>query len=210
MSHFDKEISKNLLIFRIIFAIFGWITVIYTFFISDLTIFRYFTIQTNLFVVLWLTLSIILFNKPKNHLKITGAIRGATTLYITVTFLIFAVLLAPMMSIEYLLSFSNISLHYAIPILFIIDFVLTEKIVKYEWKLIIYWLIYPIGYLIFAVIYGTFTGDYIYPFLNINVLGQVGFIISIGLVGIFFIVLSAIYIIINHNLIKRSLNSNTS
>ncbi|KKK88288.1 hypothetical protein LCGC14_2744670, partial [marine sediment metagenome] len=46
-------------------------------------------------------------------------------------------------------AFNNLIVHYIIPIAFIIDWVLTEIKIRYQWSDLWYWIIYPIGYIVF-------------------------------------------------------------
>jgi len=145
----------------------------------------------------WFSLAIIWHNKPEKLEKLMGNVKGAFTLYITVTFLVFAVVLAPLYHPTGLAAFSNIVLHYITPIAFIVDFLLTETKIKYQWKSFVYWFIYPLCYLAFAIIHGIFTGDYLYPFLNIDFLGFPFFIMSLCILILFFIGLGSIFVVIN-------------
>ena len=154
-------------------------------------------------VSVWLILAIVWHNKPESLKKISGPLKGAFTLYITTTFIFFAILLAPFYQPTGFAAFTNIVLHYLTPIAFIVDWILTETKTKYKWNYLPYWTIYPLSYLLFSFIHGSFTGDYIYPFLNINLLGIPGYIISVSaLVGVG-IGLGSIYIAINR---KRAKN----
>jgi hypothetical protein len=74
---------------------------------------------------------------------------------------------------------------------------MTENKVRYEWKHLPYWIIYPVCYLLFSLILGTFTGDYLYPFLDISSIGIPGYFISVCfLIGVG-IGLACMYIAIN-------------
>ncbi|MCK4382418.1 MAG: hypothetical protein KAW66_03910, partial [Candidatus Lokiarchaeota archaeon] len=96
--------SNTILIYRILFAGLSWFTIIASAVIYALNIgpilewfnsFKAFTMQTNLMVTIWLTLAILWHNKPETLEKISGLLKGAFTLYITITFIFFAILLAP-------------------------------------------------------------------------------------------------------------------
>jgi hypothetical protein len=158
---------------------------------------KYYTIQTNLMVCVWLILAIIWYNKPESLKKITGPLKGAFTLYITTTFFFFAVLLQGLYHPTGFAAFSNVVLHYLTPILFIVDWILTEDEVRYKWKHLPIWTLYPVCYLVFSFIHGSFTGDYLYPFLNINYLGVVGYIISLSFLIGLGLIFGSTYIAIN-------------
>jgi hypothetical protein len=165
--------------------------------------FKYYTTQTNLMVTIWWTLAIIWHNKPDSLKKITGPLKGAFTLYITTTFVFFAILLQVFYTPTGWAAFSNVIVHYLTPIAFIVDWVLTEYEWKYEWKYLPYWTLYPISYLLFSFIHGTITGDYIYPFLDISTRGPLMYLfILCFLLGIG-IVFAGVYIAVNR---KRTKN----
>jgi hypothetical protein len=159
----------------------------------NLRIYRYFTMQTNLLVVIWLILAIIWSSNPNRMKKLMGKLKGAITLYITVTFLVFAVVLSPLYHPSGIEGVLNLMLHYFIPVGFIIDWFISEGD-NYQWSFIPYWFCYPIVYLIFALIHGGTTGDYLYPFLNLEVWGFDGLIIRVILLIALFSVLSSVYI----------------
>ncbi|GAH49344.1 unnamed protein product [marine sediment metagenome] len=92
--------SNTILIYRIILAGLSWFTFIASAVNYALNFgpilewfnsFKAFTMQTNLIVTIWLTLAILWHNKPEPLEKISGPLKGALTLYITITFIFFAV-----------------------------------------------------------------------------------------------------------------------
>jgi len=198
--------DKSILIYRLIFAALSWFTIIAGAVIYVITYgpilewfnsFKAFTMQTNLIVTIWFTLAIIWHNKPESLEKITGLLKGAFTLYITITFVIFAILLQMFYRPTGWAAFSNLVLHYITPIAFIVDWILTENKVQYKWNYLPYWIIYPICYIVFAVIHGTITGNYLYYFFNISALGILGFVMYVSILILFGIVLGCLYIATN-------------
>jgi len=202
---------KTILIYRIIFAGLSWFTIITGAVIYTLTFgsilgwfnsFIAFTMQTNLIVTIWFTLAILSYNNPDIFKKYLRPLKGALTLYITITFIFFAILLSPFYHPTGWAAFSNLILHYITPIAFIVDWVLTETELRYKWNYMLYWMIYPICYLVFAFIYGTITGVYIYYFLDITKLGILGYILFILILITAGLALGSLYIAINRRRIK--------
>jgi hypothetical protein len=206
MKDFDQS-SKTVLIYRIIFAGLSWFTFIagivnyglfYGPFYEWFNNFRAFTIQTNFMVVIWYTLAILWYNKPESLGRITGLLKGAFTVYISITFIFFAILLAPFYHPTGWAAFSNIVFHYIAPIAFIVDWILTENKSRYKWKYLLYWTcIYPVCYLVFVFIHGALTGSYIYYFFDINALGIFGVTIFTSIIMITGLGLGCVYIAIN-------------
>jgi len=203
--------NKTILVYRICILVLTLFTIITGWSISAIESglpfiwligFKYYTMQTNIIVSVWLILAIVWYNKPESLKKITGPLKGAFTLYITTTFIFFAILLQIVYRPTGFAAFSNIILHYVTPIAFIVDWVLTETKLKYKWNYLPYWTIYPLCYLLFSFIHGSLTADYIYPFLDINQLGILGYSISIFLIVGAGLGLGSMYIAINRKRVK--------
>ncbi len=202
---------KTILIYRVIFAALSWFNMITGAIVYALTygsvlpwfnVFKSLTYQTNLIVTIWFTLAAVWYNKPESLEKISGSLKGAFTFYITITFVFFAILLSPFSRPTGYAAFSNLVVHYIIPIAFIIDWVLTETKVRYEWNHLLYWLIYPICYLAFTLLHDIFTGIYIYFFLDVSAYGIITVLIAFFLVAAG-VVIGSLYIAINR---KRTQN----
>ncbi|MHA1228721.1 MAG: Pr6Pr family membrane protein [Candidatus Hodarchaeales archaeon] len=204
------QFSNYVLIYRLALVILGAFTIISSHILrftapenASLSIpekifgvYRYFTMQTNLMVLVWLVLAVLWMKNPDRMDNLNGIVRGAITLYITVTFLVFAIVLSPLYHPSGFEGFLNLSLHYIMPIAFIIDFFATEEL-NYKWRFTLYWLIYPLCYLVFSLIHGLTTGDFIYPFLNFETLGFEKLIISLIILVGLFIFLSVVYIVLS-------------
>ena len=163
----------------------------------------YYTIQTNMLVVIWLTFAIIYWKRKSEHPILRPKVKGAFTLYISTTFIIYAVLLAGLWEPEGADLYLSIISHYITPIAFMIDWLLFENRQTYQWKYALQWLVYPLSYLAYSLIYGRMTGRYLYPFLNVAVLGWGGLAIRVAILLVFFIALGCIYIAINKTLGRR-------
>ena len=200
--------SNTILKYRILIAALSWFTIIANAVLYVLTggsilqwfnIYKSFTWQSNLIVTLWLTLAILWHNKPETLAKITGPLKGACTVYITITLIFFAILLAPFFPPPTgWAGFTNNVTHYITPIAFIVDWILTENKVRYKWKYLPYWIFtYPVVYQAFVIIHGTFTGNYIYYFFNVNAIGILGVAIFVSIIFTTGIVLGCVYIATN-------------
>ncbi len=192
-------------IIRLSILVVGWSAILVFLVLSefDPDIFSPYTVQSNVIVLSWLFVALIFQERNKGHWFFSGVIRGGITLYITITFLIFAILLTPYYHPTGIEGFANIIVHYLVPIAFIVDWILTEMYHEYPWKYIIFWLAYPIFYLIFTLIRATFTGNYIYPFLDLNSMGIGIFIMWIFILAAVFLLLGALLVFINKKIGKR-------
>lgn len=163
--------SKHLAVARIVFAVLG-LAALVTQLIYNMQMgwnvanfFSFFTIQSNILIVgLLLTIGI------GNLLGITKSIaslRGALTLYISMTGIIYFLLLAGNeVALQTTIPWVNIVLHYLLPIVVIGDWIAFPPKNNVPFKAALVWLVYPIAYLTYSLTRGAVTGWYPYPFLN--------------------------------------------
>ncbi|MHA2280449.1 MAG: Pr6Pr family membrane protein [Promethearchaeota archaeon] len=203
--------NKTILIYRIIFAALSWFTIITSISLNAFTsgsillpfnVFKSLTYQTNLIVTIWLTLAIIWHNKPETIEKFLRPLKGAFTIYITLTFVLYALLLQIFSRATGFAAFNSVVLHYITPIAFIIDWILTETELRYKWNYLAYWIIYPICYLVFTFIHGTITGNYIYYVLDISTLGILVYFMFISVLILIYLILGSLYIVVNRRRTK--------
>lgn len=127
--------------------------------------FSFFTIETNILVVLTLLLSAIAVAAGKN--KRLDVLRGAVTVYILIVGIGFSFLLSGLENVALTaVPWDNTVLHYIIPAAVLIDFLLDRPKSKLSFKRSIAWLLFPIGYGVYGMTRGLLTGWYPYPFLN--------------------------------------------
>jgi hypothetical protein len=157
----------------------------------------YFTIQSGL-IVLFVFAS-LLINQVRGtpEKAVAPQVRGAALLYITITSVIFMVLLNSKIESSGLSKAVLYINHLATAILLLIDNVLTIKPGTYKWSLIPLWLIYPIVYLVFSIIEGVGFGRFRYFFLNFNELSLSTYLLFIIMLIIIFSIVSAMIIFFN-------------
>jgi hypothetical protein len=119
-------------------------------------------------------------------------VRGAVTLYILVTFLVYHLILAnPASGFSdggaQLGTVQNVLLHTVTPLLALLDWVLIRtRRLRLRWAAA--WLAYPLAYLAFALVRGAIVHRYPYPFLDVRSIGYGGVaIVSLGLVVVFWL-----------------------
>lgn len=213
--------ENGVFVFRIILCVLSWIATIVLSIINSILIsietanivyffnsISYYTVQSNFLVLLWITVAVIYEKKEDKPFFLKPIVQGAITVYITFTFIVFALVLQPLAepSADLVYNIRNILVHYLIPIMFIIDWVVTGHEEQYEWKYELYWLIYPLGYLAYTLIRGVIINWYPYFFFNFNTQGiPLVIIFSIAL-SLLFIFLIAVYIFVNRKLHARKNN----
>lgn len=194
MANYDIQSSKYILGLRLFILFFGWLAFIIDEALGGIMVNEFFTIQSNLFVLVWLSLAVLWRNDIEKMAKISGSIRGAVTLYITITFVVYGIVLAPLSHPTGIDVFTNLIHHYIVPVLFIIDFLITER-KQYNWKFIVPWLVYPHLYLVFSIIIEAVTGTPIYFFLDYTL--GVGYLKWYLILISLFVIFSCIYIAYN-------------
>lgn len=161
---------------------------------TTIRFFSFFTILTNLLVAIYFSLSLV--KKKEGYLSIinkSGTLT-AVTVYITVVGLVYQILLRSIWEPKGMQRVVDELLHSVIPILVIIFWYLYEEKKAIAYKQILQWLIYPLIYLIFVLIRGSFSNFYPYPFVDVVNLGLKQVLINSAGLMLFFICLSVVYI----------------
>lgn len=152
--------------------------------------FVYFTTQSNVLAGLCFLAGAL--TPWLRRLAPPDVVRGAVTLYIMVTFLVFHLMLANPASgfgngAEQFGSLQNVVVHTVTPLLALLDWVLIRN-GRLKWRWAAAWLAYPLGYLAFALIRGAIVDKYPYPFLDVRSIGYDGVtIVSLALFAAFWL-----------------------
>lgn len=153
--------------------------------------FLYYTILSNLMCFVFIGICLVknitqfkTWDKDDTHCVMPKG-KGGVTVGITITFLIYHFMLVPQMfsmsGASNLWSLSNLLVHYIVPFMIIIDWLLFDKKCIYKPLQPITWLIIPFTYFVFAMVRGHFGGPifgngnkYPYFFLNVDELKYSG------------------------------------
>jgi hypothetical protein len=144
----------------------------------------FFTIQANLLAAIAFTL----------FWQEAPVLRGAVMLYITVTMIIYHVLLAEIWDPQGWQLVANVALHYVVPILYIIDWVFFARKAPLRPRHALLWLIYPAVYGVYTLLRGQITGWYPYPFLDLNMHSYGAVFMNIALLALGLLVLGVFLI----------------
>lgn len=127
---------------------------------SALNFLSFFTIQSNVLVAIVLIVSVF-----SNRM---GALRGAATLYIATTGIVYGLLLSGLEeSLQTTLPWVNIVLHYVTPIAVVLDWIADPAPLRGSYaRIVVLWLIYPLAYCVYSLVRGGITGWYPYPFMH--------------------------------------------
>ena len=142
--------------------------------------FAYFTVDTNIIAALCFT---FIFLGPRYRLGrffSRPSTITAITVYITIVGMVYNVVLRSEWTPTGLQMIVDELLHTVIPALVIIFWLLFVPIEDLKWKNAFPWLIYPIIYMTYALIHGSITKFYPYPFVDVNDLGYNKALINTG------------------------------
>ncbi len=138
---------------------------------SAVNFFSYFTILSN--TVTGLALLVLAVRPLPSRPVLAEATRGALTVYMATTGLVFLVLLDdgdPGLTLPWV----NTVIHRVVPIAVLVDWLLVRQrgAVRYSWA--VAWLAVPVAYVGYSVVRGLVVGWYPYPFLQPGLVGGIG------------------------------------
>jgi hypothetical protein len=125
--------------------------------------FSFFTIESNLFASAVLLLSVL----APRHGRTLILLRGAATLYMAVTGIVFSVLLADIEGqVLTAVPWDNTVLHYIGPIAVVVDWIIDLPRERIAYRTALTWLAFPLVYCAYSMIRGAVVDWYPYPFLD--------------------------------------------
>ena len=174
----------------------------------NLNIFSMFTTLSNLLCVIYFILDIVYLihnYNNKNMVEWFPLLKGITTMAITLTLIVAHFVLRMSFSFDSFYNMSFLGLHYIVPFMTILDWILFDNkgLIKVYSPLI--WMIAPTVYMIVAYVSAFFgngigvNGDSKYPynFLDIDKLGISKVVLNTLYIGIMFFVIGYIYYFID-------------
>lgn len=133
--------------------------------------FSYFTVESNLLACLSLVLSALALTGGSQN-RVLDFYRGAVTLCMATTIAIFIVLLSGYSSAELTaVPWDNTVLHYIMPIVIIVDWLVAGQPVVLPFPVALSWLGLPLAYLVYSLVRGAIVDWYPYPFMDASLHG---------------------------------------
>jgi hypothetical protein len=197
--------TRNLVhnILRVAFAVTGVIAMTYQLAklngnasFSPGNFFSFFTIQSNILAVTMLVLTALIRRDERSRLF--DAVRGATTFYITITFVVFALFLSGLQEeLDTHIAFTNFVVHYLIPIVLLVDWFADPPRHRLGLRIALVWLAYPLAWFAYTLVRGSSADWYPYPFVDVARHGYGGvlargvvFVVAFGIGAVVFAKLS--------------------
>jgi len=125
----------------------------------------YFTNLSNIFAALVLLISAAYLLRSRRPSRIDDIIRGAAVLYMSVTGVVYVLLLRNI-EVSLQLAWVNVLMHYIAPVVVLADWMIRPPGRSLRANAIGWWLLFPAAYLAYTLIRGATSGWYPYPFLN--------------------------------------------
>lgn len=135
------------------------------------TYLAYFTILTNILAAITLSVAARPAPAAARGFFRRASVRSGITLSMLVTGLIYNLLLRGLWDPRGLQLVADVILHDIMPVVFAGFWLLAVRGAGLEWRDLPRWLIYPAAYFAYAMIRGSVTGSYPYPFIDVAILG---------------------------------------
>jgi hypothetical protein len=161
---------------------------------SLVNFFSYFTIESNLFAAAILLMSAYLLIHSKKRSHEQEMLRGAATLYMVTTGIIYGLLLSKA-KVQITLPWVNDVLHRLFPLVMLFDWLYDKPTHKITARQSLLWLVFPVIYLMYSLIHGPLAHHwYPYPFIDVSQHGYLKVLISSLFIAVFVVALAQILV----------------
>ena len=128
--------------------------------------------------------------------------RAAVALYIGITGLVYVLVLRTLWHPQGWQWWADTGLHYAVPVLYLLGWALGEH-GGLHWRQLVLALLLPVAYLAWAMLLGRVTGQYPYPFLDLETLGWPALLGNVASMTLAFIALGGLLWKLDESLARR-------
>lgn len=164
--------------------------------------FSFFTILTNIGAVL-VHISLISSTGYSWLPAFAGPrMRAGVAVSIVLVFIVYAAVLARLWHPQGLFLLCDILLHYVTPVLFVLWWLVSGADGKTRWSDISCCLLYPVGYLVYALARAPIAGEVPYPFLDVARNGAGSVAISAMAITGLFLFLCIIAVLADHRIAR--------
>jgi hypothetical protein len=129
--------------------------------LNPVNFFSYFTIQSNLIGVA----AFLLAATSPNRTRGIDLLRGASVVYLSVTFVVFALLLSGT-NVDTAMNWVDFILHKLFPIAVVVDWLIDPPRRRITPREAVGWLAYPLVWVAYTLIRGPIANWYPYPFMD--------------------------------------------
>lgn len=165
-----------------------------------LRFFSYFTVQSN--IVAMATGAALVRNRDRDG---TGwrVARFAAILGMAVTFVVYIVVLRPLLDLEGLAWSTDVLFHYVAPVLTVAGWLVLGPWGRVDVRVLGLVIVWPVAYFVYTQLLGAATGWYPYPFLDAadHGFGRVG--LNAGAITVLVLVIGAALVVVDRRLGQR-------
>lgn len=130
--------------------------------------FSYFTIQSNLLVVV---AAVWLIVRPTTEGRLWRVLRLDSLIGITLTGIIYATLLAPIVNLSGAARVTDVVFHYVCPVMAVLGWLVWGPRPRVDDAIVRWSLLWPALYVGYTLIHGAISDWYPYPFIDVTALG---------------------------------------
>lgn len=156
--------------------------------------FEYFTIFTNLLVAVSLTVPLLTPAKGIGRLFSGASVKTAVAVYIALVGIVYNVVLQGLHDFSGAAFVADLLTHDVVPLIYVIYWLILVPKGEVTWTMPLMWLVYPLVYLPYVLIRGSFTSRYPYPFLNVSDLGLPAVLVNTVVLTIVFLLLGELFV----------------
>jgi len=172
--------------------------------------FDYFTILSNILVASVFTAHLVRSGHPLVRCLTQPKVKGGVAVYISITAIVYILILDQLWDPQGLALLANVLLHYVMPILYMLDWLLFTPKGQLTWKDALRWLLFPLGFAVWALFWGAIFGFYPYPFIDVGQLGYSTVFRNACFVALGFLVVGLVYVAIDYWLRQRQVDRQQS
>lgn len=165
--------------------------------------FSYFTILSNILVALIFTLSWLAPESHPARLLNRPAVRAGAAIYITVTAVVYILILSNLGNRTFAPLAGTILLHYVVPALYVFDWLFFCEKGGLNPADILYWLAFPFIYAVYTMIHGAASGFYPYGFMTVPKLGYPHVLLNCLFLLVSFLALGVLAVGLDRSLASR-------
>ncbi len=156
--------------------------------------FEFFTILTNVIVAISVTFTLLAPSKAIGRFFSLPGVKTAVATYIALVGIVYNLVLQGLHEFSGAAWVADFLTHDLVPLLFVAYWLFLVPKGELNWKMPLSWLIYPLVYLPYVLIRGSWTGRYPYPFLDVGELGLGVVLVNTVVLTIVFMVLGELFV----------------
>lgn len=165
--------------------------------------FSFFTILTNLIVAITTTALTFFPRSRLGAFAQRASTQAAVAVYISIVGLVYSLFLRSVWNPQGWQSVVDHLLHDAVPLAFVIYWLVFSPKSDIDWLAPFKWLAYPVAYMTYSIVRGEFVDWYPYWFVDITQLGYQAALTNASFVLIAFVILGFIYVGLSRLLARR-------